>query len=62
MVTIVRTDLEGGRKYLRVKDSTRRDRSSLEEKIKNGWKYCSKGEWKRNVRDIGGEGRGTKEN
>jgi len=53
MKTLVRTDNEGNHRYQRVKDSTARDRRAIQTKIKNGWSYCPKSEWKSSVRDRG---------
>ena len=37
--------------YLRVRNTTPQERSSLSEKLSSGWVYCPKGEWKKGVRD-----------
>ena len=37
--------------YLRVRNTTRQERAYLEEKIADGWSYCPKSVWKKNVRD-----------
>lgn len=51
MLTLKRTDSEGNNKYIRVSDTTPRECAAVQDKVKNGWRYCSKGEWKINVRD-----------
>ena len=37
--------------YIRVRNKTLEERTTLEEKLANGWMYCPKSEWKKNVRD-----------
>ena len=51
MVTICSHKKSGGLNYLRVRNTTREERATLEERLANGWMYCPKGEWKKNVRD-----------
>ena len=51
MKTLVRVDREGTDQYQRVADRTPRDQAMIRDKIKSGWKYCRKGDWKRDVMD-----------
>jgi len=50
MVTIKKTTGTDSR-YLRVRNTTREDLISLNEKLSNGWIYCPKGEWKKDLWD-----------
>ena len=50
MKTLKRTDRNGKLRYIRASDSTARDRAAIQEKVENGWEFCPKGEWKKNVR------------
>jgi len=51
MKTMKRENENGKSKYTRVPDSNARDRDAIREKLKDGWEFCPKGEWKRDVRD-----------
>ena len=45
--------LRKGDEFRRVKDTTTADHTALYKLIDNGWSYCDRGTWKRNVRDKG---------
>ena len=45
--TLRRTDRDGMLRYIRASDSTARDRAAIQEKVKDGWAFCPKGEWKK---------------
>ena len=51
MVTIKKDGAEG--QYLRVRNTTKQELASLQDKINNGWSYCPKWEWKNAIRDRG---------
>ena len=43
--------LRKGKKFQRVKDSTRADRKAVKKLVDSGWSYCDRATWKREVRD-----------
>lgn len=43
--------LRKGNEFKRVKNKTQDDHASIKRHLGEGWKYCDKATWKREVRD-----------
>ena len=43
--------LRKGNEFKRVKNKTQDDHASIKRLLSEGWKYCDKATWKREVRD-----------
>ena len=48
--TLMKT-LRKGSEFKRVKNKTQDDYASIKRHLAEGWKYCDKATWKREVRD-----------
>ncbi len=43
---------KNGTKFVRVPDKNAQDIQGIKELIAKGWKFCTKGQWKKKVRDA----------
>ena len=51
---------KNGTKYVRVPDKKAHEIQGIKELLDNGWKFCSKADWKKKVRDAAPKKKATK--